>query len=114
MNRRSILAGVAFSSVVAGCTADQSSTPTCHLMHEVVGASDDYGDPIETYRYETLSDDARQAFDRALADGSYATTDQHLDPPEFRYWDTSTVYAVHFRSETHVLLTYTGAGCDDE
>ncbi|WP_265109662.1 hypothetical protein [Halosolutus halophilus] len=116
MNRQSVLAvtGLAISGVVAGCTADRASTPACHLMHEVVESSADYGATIETYRYENLSSEAQQVFDRAVTDGYYETTNQSLNAPEFRYWDTTAVYDVTYKNETHVLLTYTGEGCESE
>lgn len=116
MNRRSILAasGFALAGAVVGHSTADDPTPRCKLMHEVVQSSDHYGEPIETYRHEDLGDDARHVFEEALADGGYATADWRLKPDEFRYWDTVAVYNVTYRNETHVLLTYTGAGCEGE
>lgn len=116
MNRRSVLtvAGLALSSIVAGCLADGTSTSECHLMHEVVEPSNDYGEVIETYRYEDLSGDAQYVFEETIANGSYATTNQSLEPPEFRYWDTTSVYTITYQNERHTLLTYTGEGCESE
>lgn len=118
MNRRSILAGAGVSLVgtLAGCSFDDGATSQCHLTHEVVESPADYGAVVETYRYEDLSDEARRAFDETLADGSYATANRSLEPDEFRYWDTVTVYNVTSRNETenetHTILTYAGEGCE--
>lgn len=114
MNRRSILVTAAFlvSSTLAGCVSDRGTDSRCQLMHEVVESPEDYGAVLETYQYEKLSSDAQQVFDEAVTHGSYSTTNQTLEPAEFRYWDTTTVYNVTYQSETHVLLTYTGAGCE--
>ncbi|UTF55635.1 hypothetical protein [Natronosalvus rutilus] len=116
MNRRSYLVAgcLTFSSLVAGCTSDGSAEPECHLMHEVVESSEDYGEVVETYKYEELSSDAQQVVEEAVTNGSYTTTDQNLEPTEFRYWDTTTVYNVTYQNKTHVLLTYTGEGCESQ
>lgn len=114
MNRRSILATTAFfvSSGIAGCVSDDPAEPQCRLMHEIVESPEDYGEVVETYRYEELSSDAQQVFDEAVTHGSYSTANRTLEPAEFRYWDTTTVYNVTYQGETHVLLTYTGEGCE--
>lgn len=109
-------AAVALTGVAAGCAANGDDTPeNCRLSHEVVDSSDDYGDPRESYEYGELSDEAQQVVDAALEDGSHSTTVDELgrEPPEFRYWDTTTLYAVTRDGETHLLLTYTGAGCEN-
>lgn len=115
MNRRSILAGagVVLTGILAGCSFDDA-TSQCHLMHEAVEPSEDYGEVVETYRYENLSDDARRVFEETLADGNYTTANRSLEPDEFRYWDTVTVYNVTYRNETHTVLTYAGEGCERE
>ena len=116
MHRRSVLAGsgLALAALVAGCASSDSATPDCQLSHEVLSPSGDGGDPLETYRYETLSDDAQAAFDAALEDedGRYATTEERLHPPEFRYWDEAARYEIEYRNETHLLMTYSGEGCE--
>jgi hypothetical protein len=114
MKRRSVLGTVALlvSSGTAGCLSDGGSGPQCQLMHEIVESPEDYADPIETYRYEELSSDAQQVFEEAVTHGSYSTKNRTLEPAEFRYWDTTTVYNVTYQNETYVLLTYTGSGCE--
>ena len=112
MNRRSVLAAAAVvvSGGVAGCSSG-ASEPRCHLIHEIVEPPED-GEAVETYRYGELSEKARQAFRKALAEGSHSTTDRDPEPAEFRYWDTTTAYRIIYRDETHGLLTYTGEGCE--
>lgn len=114
MNRRSVLAcaAIPLSSIVAGCSSDEISAPQCHLMHEVVELSDDYGEVLEEYRYENLSSDAQHVFEETVVSGNYTTTNQSLESEEFRYWDEVTVYNVTYQNETHTLLTYTGEGCE--
>ncbi|WP_276257068.1 hypothetical protein [Halomontanus rarus] len=122
MNRRSILAGagVVLTGILAGCSFDDGAPSQCHLTHEVVESSADYGEVVETYRYEDLSDRARRAVEETLANGSYATANRSLKPGEFRYWDTVTVYNVTSQNgngngdgnETHTILTYAGEGCE--
>jgi len=114
MNRRSVLGTVGFlvSSGTAGCLSDKGSEPQCQLMHEIVESPEDYADPVGTYRYEELSNDAQHLFEEAVTHGSYSTTNKTLEPAEFRYWDTTTVYNVTFQNETYVLRTYTGSGCE--
>lgn len=116
MDRRSYLAAVslALSTLATGCSSSESAEQDCHLMHEIVEPSDDYGEVIETYRYENLSSDAQQVVEEVVTNGSYATTSQTLEPREFRYWDTTSVYNVSYRNETHVLRTYTGTGCESQ
>lgn len=115
MNRRSVLAaGLALSSIVAGCTSDDASTSQCRLMHELVEPSKADGEVIDAYRYENVSDDAQRVIEETVAEGSYATAELDTNPPEFRYWDTTSVYTVTYRNETHTLLTYTGAGCESD
>lgn len=116
MNRRSFLAaaGLAVSCSVAGCSSDDTANPECHLRHEVVESSEDYGEIIETYRYEDLSSDAQRVVEEAVSNGSYSTTAQQLNPTEFRYWDTTTIYNVTYQNKTHVLITYTGEGCENQ
>lgn len=104
---------------LAGCVSmsdvgdRQSNGPSeCKLMHELVEPSGDFVDATETYTYENLSSEARHAFDEALANGSYSTTDQRLKSSEFRYWDTTTSYDITYQNETYKLLTYTGEGCE--
>lgn len=113
VHRRSVLAGSGLAlAAVAGCSSTETSTPDCQLSHEVVSPSDDHGEPLETYRYENLSDDARTAVDVALEDGHYATTEERMNPPEFRYWDETALYEIRYRNETYLLLTYSSAGCE--
>jgi len=116
MNRRSILTTTALfvSSGLAGCSSDDSPDPECHLMHELVESPEDYGEPLETYRYEELGSEAQHVFEETITDGSYSTTNRSLEAPEFRYWDTTTVYNVTYQNETHVLLTYSGEGCESQ
>lgn len=116
MNRRSYLAAASLtvSSLVAGCSSDELAGPECHLIHEIVESPEDYGGPVDTYRYETLSSDAQRVVEEAVTKGSYSTTNQSLESTEFRYWDTTTVYNVTYQNETHVLLTYTGGGCESQ
>ena len=116
MNRRSILAITAFvvSSSVAGCASGNSSDSQCHYMHEVVESPEDYGEAVESYRYEELSSKAQQVIETTVTEGSYSTANRSLEPPEFRYWDTTTVYNVTYQNETHVLLTYSGEGCESQ
>ncbi|WP_238593320.1 hypothetical protein [Natronobacterium lacisalsi] len=117
MNRRSMLAGaaVALTGVAAGCAGNGDVPANCRLSHEVVDSSDDYGDPRESYEYGELSDEAKQVVDAALENGSHSTTADDLggEPPEFRYWDTTTLYAVTRDGETYYLLTYSGEGCEN-
>ncbi len=116
MNRRSILAIAAFlvSSSIAGCASEDSSDPPCHFMHEVVESPEDYGEAVESYRYEELSEGAQQVVKKTVTDGSYSMTTRSRKPPEFRYWDTTTVYDITYQNETHTLLTYTGEGCESQ
>lgn len=109
-----VFTGLLVSGMIAGCSSDEASESRCHLMHEVVESPAEYGEVIETYRYENLSNEAQHVFEEAVATGSYATTDQNLEPAEFRYWDTLAVYDVIYRNETYGLLTYTGGGCERE
>ena len=116
MNRRSTLATVALvvSVGLAGCYFDDSSDPQCHLMHEVVESPENYDEAVETYRYGELSSEAQQVVEKTVTEGSYATANRSLEPPEFRYWDTVTVYNITYQNQTHVLLTYTGEGCESQ
>ena len=116
MNRRSTLATVALvvSVGLAGCFFDDSSDPQCHLMHEVVESPENHDEAVETYRYGELSSEAQQVVEKTVTEGSYATTNRSLEPPEFRYWDTVTVYKITYQSQTNVLLTYTGEGCESQ
>ena len=118
MHRRSVLAGsgLALVAVAAGCASSDPSTPDCRLSHEILSGSSNSVEPLETYRYENLSDDARAAFDAALEDedGHFATTEEESNPPEFRYWDETARYEIEYRNETHRLLTYSSEGCEPE
>lgn len=104
----------------AGCTSisdldgvsSDDSTPECKLTHEVVEPSGDYADVTETYTYENLSSDAQHAFEKAVAEGGYSTTNRSLKSSEFRYWDTTTAYNVTYRNETYKLLTYASGKCE--
>ncbi|SFC11614.1 hypothetical protein SAMN05444422_104353 [Halobiforma haloterrestris] len=107
------VAATAVTGATAGCAGNEDPPADCRLSHEVVDSSDGYGDPHETYGYGELSDEAKRAVDAALENGSHSTTadDPGSEPPEFRYWDTTTLYAVTRDGETYYLLTYSGEGC---
>jgi hypothetical protein len=116
MDRRSILTTVALvvSGGIAGCSSEDSADPQCHLMHEVVTSPENYGEAVETYRYEELGSKAQQVVEKTVTEGSYSTANRSLEPPEFRYWDTTTVYNITYQNQTHVLITYTGEGCENQ
>jgi hypothetical protein len=114
MNRRSVLSTAALlvSIGIAGCSSGDSPDPQCHLMHEIVESPENYGEAVETYRYGELSSEAQQVVEKTIANGSYSTANRSFEAPEFRYWDTTTVYNITYQNQTYVLLTYTGEGCE--
>ena len=48
----------------------------------------------------------------SCASSDSSTTEEQLNPPEFRYWDEATRYEIEYRNETHLLLTYSSEGCE--
>ncbi|MDZ7730998.1 MAG: hypothetical protein U5K37_08870 [Natrialbaceae archaeon] len=112
MRRRTALAGIVFASGLAGCSSSQPAPSSCKRVHERVSDPENYQEPLASYTYSNVSQAAQRVIEETVTTGSYALTDPDTEPEEFRYWDETTVYEVSYENETHVLVTYTGSGCE--
>lgn len=111
-----VLAALAFVSAGYLLHGDDWRS-SCALHHQVADPSNDWWDDVdvtETYRYDSLSDDAQRVVERAVTDGGYSTQDLSLNSPEFLYTDTGSRYLVVYQNETYGLTTSTGSGCEIE